>query len=46
VVLERDGEISWTDQERNEEVLLRQGGEEFSKNNEKKECYLDWSHLA
>jgi hypothetical protein len=31
---------------RNEEVLLRQGGEVYPKNNGKKEGYLDWSHLA
>jgi hypothetical protein len=46
VVLERDGENSRTDHVRNEEVLLRQGGEEYPKDNEKKEDYPDCSHLA
>jgi hypothetical protein len=38
-VLEKDGEISWTDQVRNED-LLRQGRQEYSKNKRRKTTWF------
>jgi uncharacterized protein YydD (DUF2326 family) len=46
VVLEKDGNVSWTDREKNEEVLHSQGGKEHPAYNKQKEGYLDWSHIA
>jgi len=38
-VLEKDGEISWTDQVRNED-LLRQGRQEYPKNKRRKNTWF------